>query len=121
MYLHILKDMTAYLFLPIAFLQFWYIDAPREIILYFLSLNKAFLQQFSLPLLLSTFFKPMKNEYREGLIWFSIGMGMFVKFWIIIIDILLLSFLLAIEVAVVLLFIAWPILSICVLFFSIYL
>jgi hypothetical protein len=48
-------------------------------------------------------------------------MGMFVKSWIILLDILLLSFLLAIEVAIVLLFIAWPLLSISLLFFSIYL
>ena len=63
--------------LPVQFLKFWFIDAPRNLIAFFNSLNNAFLQLCSLPLLLKTYFKPWKNEYREGLVGFSIGMGIF--------------------------------------------
>ncbi len=113
--------MAAYLFLPLEFLWFWFIDAPRGMILYFHSLNLAFLQQFSLPLLLATFFKPLKNEYREGLVWFSIGMGMFVKFWIILVDLLLFMILLVFEIAIILIFVSWPVIAVGALFFDIHL
>lgn len=33
----------------------------------------------SVPLLLRTFFKPLKSEYREGLVLFSVLMGIIVK------------------------------------------
>lgn len=113
--------MAALVFLPLEFLRFWFIESPRELIFYFHSLNVAFLRQFSLPLLLATFFKPLKNEYREGLVWFSIGMGMFVKFWIILVDLLLFFILLILEFAVILIFISIPIVTVGVLFFDLYL
>lgn len=58
---------------------------------------------FSIKMLLQTFFQPIKNEYREGLVRFSIVMGIVVKIaiiltWmilmipILIIELLLLSF-----------------------------
>lgn len=108
--------MSAYLFLPAAFLRFWFLDAPKDIALYFFSLNNAFLQQFSLALLLRTFFKPIKNEYREGLIWFSIGMGMFVKFWLILVDLLLFLMLIFIEIILLVAFIVWPFVTISLIF-----
>lgn len=102
--------------LPILFLKFWFYEAPREIFLYFLSVNSAFLQLFSLPLLIRTFFQPIKNEYRKGLVGFSIGMGMFVKTWLIIFDLAVLSLLLVCELCFVLAFILWPIATIVMLF-----
>lgn len=33
----------------------------------------------SIPLLIKTFFKPLKSEYRQGLVWFSISAGIVVK------------------------------------------
>lgn len=113
--------MAAFLFLPFELFRFWFIDSPRELILYFHSLNIAFLHQFSMPLMIATFFKPLKNEYREGLVWFSIGMGMFVKFWLIIVDLFLLFILMIVEIAIILAFISWPILATSVLFFDLHL
>lgn len=84
--------------LPWIFFVFWFFEGPKEIVLFFASLNKAFFQLFSLPLLLRTFFRPIKNEYREGLVGFSIGMGMCIKSVIIIIDIMLFSLLFVGEV-----------------------
>lgn len=98
-----------YLMLPLTFLKFWYLDAPIGILGFFGSLNKAFIQLFSLPLLVKTYFKPWKNEYREGLVGFSIGMAMFIKSVVIIADIVLLLLLLSVEIAFIIAFIFWPI------------
>jgi len=111
-----MKSTTSYLFLPLAFLKFWYFESPRELIGFFGSLNKAFFQLFSLPLLLRTFFKPLKNEYREGLVGFSIAMGMFIKSGFIFVDLIFLAILLAFEIAVIFLFLAFPFISFFILF-----
>ena len=109
--------MTAYLFLPIAFLRFWFIEAPIGLVGYFGSLNRAFLQFFSLPLFLRTFFKPLKNEYREGLVGFSIAMGIMVKSVLIAVDLALLVVLLALEIVFLLYFLLLPFISFYLLFF----
>jgi len=105
-----------YLTLPLTFLKFWYLEAPIGILGFFGSLNNAFLQLFSLPLLIKTYFKPWKSEYREGLVGFSIGMGIFIKSAVIIADIVLLLLLLAFEIAFIIAFIAWPIGTLLLLF-----
>jgi len=104
------------LFLPVTFLKFWYIDSPLGLIRYFESLNRAFLQLFSLPLFVRTFFKPLKNEYREGLVHFSIGMGIVIKTVLILVDLILLCLLLIVEFAVLFLFLTFPILTVFVLY-----
>lgn len=98
-----------YLSLPLVFLRFWFLEAPRGLISFFASLNTAFLQLFSLPLLVRTYFRPWKNEYRKGLISFSIAMGMFVKMFVIIVDIFLLFALLVFEAIFMVSFVFWPI------------
>jgi len=95
--------------LPLTILKFWFLEAPIGLINYFGSLNKAFLHLFSLPLLARTYFKPWKNEYRKGLVGFSIGMGMFIKTFVILTDIILLFLLLSVELIIILGFIFWPI------------
>lgn len=97
------------------FLKFWFLEAPLGQIAFFASLNRTFLQLFSLPLLVKTYFKPWKNEYREGLVGFSIGMGMFIKSLVIIVDIILLLLLLTLELLFIVAFIFWPILTIWLL------
>lgn len=94
---------------PVEFLKFWFRSAPLELIGFFGSLNSAFLQLFSLSLLIKTFFKPWKNEYREGLVGFSIGMGMLIKTFVIIADIVLFIPLILLEVCFVVGFLIWPI------------
>lgn len=95
--------------LPFVFLRFWFIDSPKNLISVFVSLNKAFLQLFSLFLLAKTYFKPWKNEYRQGLVGFSIGMGMAVKTIFIIAGTFLLLILLLFEILLIIGFIFWPI------------
>ena len=102
--------------LPLVFLKFWFIEAPVAIIQYAESLNIAYLHLFSLPLLVRTFFKPLKNEYREGLVGFSIGMGIAVKTVLIVVDLLILLFLLIVELCVGILFVLLPFIALYLAF-----
>ncbi|HLD01811.1 MAG TPA: hypothetical protein VJC10_02945 [Patescibacteria group bacterium] len=102
--------------LPRDFLHFWYIEAPATLITFFVSVNKAFFQLFSLPLLLRTFFQPLKNEYRQGLVRFSIVMGIIVKSCLITVNLLLLVILISIEVIVFAIVLLFPLLPIFLLF-----
>lgn len=95
--------------LPFVFLKFWFFEAPREQVAFFGSLNSAFVQLSSLPLLVRTFFKPWKNEYREGLVGFSIAMGMSIKTIVILSEIALLLLLLVVEMVFIGFWLVWPI------------
>ena len=90
--------------LPFVFLRFWFIDSPKNLIAFFASLNNAFLQLFSLPLLVNTYFKPWKNEYREGLVRTAIVVGVVFKTILIFFDLFLFGALLALEVVI---FVGW--------------
>ncbi len=102
--------------LPLLWLKFWSFEAPLNLVLYFVSLNTAFLQLFSLTLFFRTFFKPIKNEYRDGLVGFSIAMGMVVKTILIIVDLTILAVLIAGEIIILVLFLALPFIILLVLF-----
>lgn len=108
--------MNSFLLLPIIFLKFWFVEAPLSIVSYFASFNRAFLEMFSLSLFLKTFFKPLKNEYRPGLIWFSRVMGMVIKFILIIVDVLLFLLILAIEGLLLIGFLTFPIATLYLLY-----
>lgn len=108
--------MKDYIVLPFLFLKFWFWDAPAEIIGFFRSLNGAFNEAFSFTLFLKTFFSPLKNEYREGLIGFSRAVGIVVKSAFIIVDLLIFFVLITIELLVVTLFIAFPLITIAIVF-----
>lgn len=108
--------MTAYLLLPYYFVVFWFVEAPHGIIRYFGSVNRAFFQLFSLPLLLRTFFQPLKNEYRKGLVGFSISMGIVVKTMLILANLVLFIPLVLLETFVVVGFLAFPFATVALLF-----
>jgi hypothetical protein len=99
----------SFTFFPILFLRFWYIESPLALFSYFLSLNKAFLQVVSLSLLIQTFFKPWKNEYRKGLIGFSIGFGMVIKTVVILADLVMFVALCIVELFGIVIFLSIPI------------
>ena len=105
-----------YLNLPLIFLKFWYIEAPIGLVRFFSSLNISTLQLLSLPLLVRTYFKPWKNEYRKGLVGFSIAMGIFIKSFVIIADLILFSLLIFLETIFFVSFILWPVATIFLLF-----
>jgi len=74
------------------------------------------MQLFALPLCIRTYFKPLKNEYRQGLVGFSRAMGIFVKTGLIITDLFLLIALLLIEIIVAVSFTLFPLISVWILF-----
>ena len=110
--------MHNYLLLPVFIIKFWYVEAPYGIVAFFISLNKAFLEMFSLPLFLRTFFQPLKNEYRQGLVGFSRGMGMAIKSIFILVDLFLLVVLVAFEIVTVIGFLAFPLVTVALLFYG---
>lgn len=61
----------------------------------------------SVPILVKAFFKPLKNEYREGLVVFSITIGVIVKFLLLsaifLVTLIILLLLIVFNLAVVLL------------------
>ena len=101
--------------LPFVFLRFWYIESPREIIAYFWSLNISYFLLFSVPLLLRTFFQPIKNEYREGLVGFSRAMGMAVKSAIILASLIFVIPIILAETGFLLVYLMLPGLSLLLL------
>lgn len=110
--------MNSFLLLPVIFLKFWFVEAPLGLIGYFASFNHAFLELFSLPLFLKTFFKPLKNEYRPGLVWFSRILGMTIKFVLILIDTAIFLIILAVEGLILIGFLVFPIATIYLLFYG---
>ena len=95
--------------LPISILKFWYLEAPKNILIFFKSLNKTFLGVFSLSLMLKTFFRPWKNEYREGLVRFSIFMGITIKSMFIFADLVILAALIVFEISFLIGFLIFPV------------
>jgi len=90
-------------------ITFWFLEAPVGLIKYFASLNGAFLNLFSIPILTRTFFKPLKNEYRQGNVEIAIILGIIIKGFIIVFDLALLGILIVLEIAAVAVFLIWPI------------
>ncbi len=102
--------------LPIDIVKFWYFQAPISLLYFFGNVNKQFLTLFSLPLMIKTFFRPWKNEYREGLVGFSIFMGIAFKSILISVDLIILLFLLISESILFIWFLAFPLVSVYLVF-----
>lgn len=66
--------------------------------------------------MIRTFFKPLKNEYRKGLVVFSIGMGIFIKTALIFFDLVFFDTVIFLEVTFLAFFIWWPLLTFLILF-----
>ena len=98
--------------LPVTFLIWWFIESPKIIykILYFIFASVV--HQLGYKSLFKTFFKPWKNEYREGLVGFSVVMGIAIKTLLIFVESLAILFLLLIIIPV---FIVWTLLPFLVL------
>lgn len=106
--------LPAVVFLPVYLLMFWFGEAPMAMLRYFGGVNRSFFRFFSVPVLLRTFFRPVKNEYRKDLIGFSIAMGIFLKSCIIVTSVLLFIPLFLIEIALLLGFLSFPLITLAV-------
>lgn len=90
--------MIAFLYYPLYLIVFWYKDVLGGVFTFFVEFNRYVASLLSLPLLFKTYFKPLKNEYRQGLVLFSIVAGIVVKTPLILIGSTVILVLLAIEV-----------------------
>lgn len=75
--------MIAFAYYPFYLFRFWYIDVLIGLVNFFGNFNKYLINLLSLNLLIKTFFKPLKNEYRQGLVLFSIIFGIVIKSFLI--------------------------------------
>lgn len=98
------------------FLKFWFYEAPAEMMAVFRSFNGYFIELFAYRLSLVTFFKPLKNEYRAGLVGFSRTIGILTKICILTVDTVIFLLILAIEAILLLFFIFYPVLTVLFLF-----
>ena len=97
---------------PYFLIVFWYREfLPSAVSRSFQILVYTF-DMLSVGLLLSTFFRPLKDEYREGLVLFSVIAGIFVKSIILAADILVILMVLAILIAINLIILTLPLLII---------
>ena len=101
--------MVAFLYYPFYLIAFWYKDVLVGLINFFVLFNRYTASLLSLPLLLRTYFKPLKNEYRDGLVIFSVLFGMVIKTFLISITLLIILAILLAEVLVAGLIILLPI------------
>lgn len=72
---------------PYFLVAFWYHDFILGSIRLSFEIFSYVANLLSIPLLLKTLFKPLKNEYREGLVIFSIAMGVVIKLLILLVAI----------------------------------
>lgn len=100
--------MVAFLYYPFYLFIFWYKSILGSVFGFFVDFNRYAASLLSTPLLIKTFFRPLKNEYRQGLVFFSIIFGMIVKSFLIFITALILVFLICVEVLVMILLICLP-------------
>ncbi len=108
--------MNNFLRLQLTFLKFWFIDAPLEMTGFFSALNNYIMQAIALDLCIKTYFKPLKNEYRQGLVGFTIGMGIVVKTGIITADLFIFIILISLEFMVIFAFLIFPLSTLLLLF-----
>jgi len=119
-YKHLICIHMGILSYPLLVVLFWYKEGIFYILLYFRSFDDYCIRLLSLHGLFSSYFKPLKNEYRKNLILFSILFGVIVKTCLIAISLLLLFFILLFEGLLLLLYILFPILPLFILFLSQY-
>src|SRR5258708_665458 len=106
-----------YKMLGMMFLKLLFIESPLALIKFFASINSSLFQLFSLPLLLRTYFQPLKNEYRQGLVGFSRAMGIVIKTFFILADLVMFIVLLSLEITIFISFVFFPIATLAMLFF----
>ena len=106
--------------LPIDFFRWWYLEASVKLLKILRWVLAAFAHLFSFKELFTTFFKPWKNEYREGLVRTSIFIGACIKMMLIIFDVFILGIIFLVEAGVFLLWLTFPLLIMYCLYGAIF-
>jgi len=94
---------------PLLVLRYYFFEIPFRLIRFFISMDIYLLDFFSVPVLLSTFFKPLKNEYRKDLVVFSIGMGIVVKTFLLILSFVFIVLIICLEIMLFVFLYAGPV------------
>ena len=102
--------------LPLEFIRWWFLEAPFTLTKILLWVFNAFIHLFSFKSLFTTFFKPWKNEYREGLVRTAIFIGAFMKSLLIVFDLFMFGVIACIEGIILITWVSLPFLVL----FSIY-
>ncbi len=110
--------MLAFVYYPFYLIAFWYRDVLGGLLDFFIDLNRYVASLLSLPLLIKTFFKPLKNEYRQGLVLFSIIFGMCIKSVLISVSLLIVILLLLIEFLMGVFLLLLPVALIALIFYN---
>ena len=90
----------AVLFYPVYLFVFYFFDLPKMLVGKYRQINTYLYNLFSIPLLLRTYFEPLKNEYHEGLVLFSRFAGVFIKTALLLTSLSVLITVLVIELIV---------------------
>jgi len=105
---------------PLEFFRWWYTEATVALYRILVFVFFAIVHLFSFKLLFTTYFKPWKNEYRQGLVRTAIFMGAFIKTWLIFFDLILFGILLVSEAFIFVVWLSLPILPILTLYGAIF-
>src|SRR3989344_6801803 len=106
--------------LPTALLTWWFLESPKLIFKILLFILAYTAHQVGYKSLFKTFFKPWKNESREGLVRFSIFMGMFMKSLLIFADTAILLILVFLETVLFGVWVLLPVIIIWLLYAAIF-
>ncbi|MBP6913259.1 MAG: hypothetical protein KBC00_01465 [Candidatus Levybacteria bacterium] len=106
---------------PFLVVLFWYKEGLLRLLLYFRSFDDYCIRLFSLHGLFSSYFKPLKNEYRKNLVLFSVFFGMVVKTFLIIVSLSILFIVLLFEGLLIFIYVLFPVLPLFIIFLSKYL
>ena len=108
--------MISFAYYPFFLIIFWYKDVIGSFYNFFIDCNRYVASLLSLSLLTRTFFKPLKNEYRDGLVIFSILFGIAIKSVLISVSLLIIFCILFVEFMVGIFLLALPLLLIALMF-----
>lgn len=106
--------------LPFEFLHWWFVEATFNLLQILKFIFAAIYRFLGINLIFKTFFKPWKNEYREGLTRFALFMGMFIKTCFLIFDLFFFSFIFLIEGFVLIAWLTFPMFVIWGLYVAIF-
>lgn len=108
--MHPAFSFSAYLLtLPFEFIHWWFIESTFNILKILRYILEVFYNLLSVKLIFKTFFKPWKNEYREGLARFALFMGIFIKSMLLVVYTFFFSLLALFEFAALVIWILFPI------------
>lgn len=94
---------------PVYLFVFYFFDLPRLLLSKFRQINIYLYNLFSIPLLLRTYFQPLKNEYHEGLVLFSRFAGVFIKTALLITSLSVMLTVLIVEIILFVVIVTLPI------------